>query len=138
MEPIQPFAREIEAAVLNYVQAWNTNEPETVDHLIARCFAVDGVVHSNFERIEGRAGLSRRIKTWRAQNPKNRGVFTTGIEHHHRFFRFAAIVYDADGKPYSPAVDVGEIGDDGLIRQIITFHLEMPPVPAHWPAALRS
>jgi hypothetical protein len=46
-------------------------------------------------------------------------------------------VYDADNKPYSPAVDVGEIGDDGLIKQIITFHLEMPPVPARWPAALR-
>lgn len=137
MEPIQPFAREIEAAVLNYVQAWNTNLPETVDHLLARCFAVDGVVHSNFERIEGRAGLSRRIKAWRQQNPKNRAVFTTGIEQHHRFFRFAGIVYDADNKPYSPAVDVGEIGDDGLIKQIITFHLEMPPVPARWPAALR-
>lgn len=137
MEPVQPFAREIEAAVLSYVEAWNTDSSEAVDHLLARCFAVDGVVHSNFERIEGRAGLSRRIKAWRHQNPKNRAVFTTGIEQHHRFFRFAGIVYDAAGKPYSPAVDVGEIDDDGLIKQIITFHLEMPPVPAHWPAALR-
>lgn len=138
MEPIEPFAREIEAAVLGYVSAWNAIDPREVDRRLERCFAVDGVIHSNFERIEGRAALAARIKAWRAQNPKNRAVFTAGIEQHHRFFRFAGIVFDADGKPYSPALDVGEIDEQGLIRQIITFHLEMPPVPTHWPREVRE
>ena len=138
MESIRPFALEIEAAALAYISAWNANDPREVDRLLADCWAIDGVVHSNFERIAGRAALADRIKRWRAQNPTNRAVFTSGIEQHHRFFRFSGIVFDAKGVAYSPALDVGEINDDGLIRQIITFHLEMPPVPDHWPQTLRS
>ena len=138
MDPIQPFAREIEEAVLAYVATWNSNDPAKVDALLEACWAEDGVIHSNFERIDGRAALAERIKAWRKQNPRNRAVFTTGIEHHHRFFRFAGIVYDGRGEPYSPTLDVGELDTNGRIKQIITFHLEMGRPPLHWPAELRA
>ena len=39
--------------------------------------------------------------------------FTSGIEHHHHWFRFTAIVIRPDGRTYSEVLDIGEVEPDG-------------------------
>ena len=124
----------IEEAALCYGSAWNEEDEEARRVLLERCFAKDGVVISNYERLEGREALAARIAAFRRERPGDRGVFTSGVEHHHGFFRFTAVVVRSDGSTYSEALDIGEVGVDGRITKLITFFGPLPVPPASWPA----
>jgi hypothetical protein len=136
MKTVQNRESDVERAVLAYVAAWNEDDPDKLGELLEQCWSEQGIVVSNYETILGRRALYERIRKHRRDNPGSRGLLTSGIEHHHDFFRFTAVAVKADGQFYSPALDVGELGPDGRIDRIVTFFHELPGPPATWPAEL--
>lgn len=121
----------IEEVVVAYVAAWNENDETRRRALIEKCWAENGTITSNYVHVVGREELFANIAAWRRDRPHDLAIFTSGIEHHHTWFRFTVIVVQPDGTTYSEALDVGEVGPDGRIVQIITFHGPLPPVPYH-------
>jgi len=105
-----------------YVAAWNENDPDALKEILSLCWHADGVIRSNFESIDGRAALYDRIKHFRSERPGDRPKLNSALDIHNGWFCFQAHVERPDGSRYSPAVDIGEVGDDGLIRRITTFH----------------
>lgn len=136
MRTVQNREHDVERAVLGYVAAWNEDDPERLRELLAECWSEQGIVVSNYETIIGRDALYQRILQFRRDNPGARGILTSGIEQHHDFFRFAVVAVSPDGQPYSPALDVGELDQDGRIERIITFFHDLPRPPKHWPESL--
>jgi hypothetical protein len=128
----------IEEAVLAYVAAWNENDSTKRRAFVETCWTDTSVITSNYAHIVGRKELLENIVAWRRDCPHDRAVFTSGIEQHHTWFRFTAIVIRSDGSTYSEALDIGEVGPDGRIIRIITFHGPLPPVPSAWPSNLTS
>jgi hypothetical protein len=122
----------IDEAVLAYVAAWNENDSTKRRGFIETCWADGGTVTSNYVHVTGREELLETIATWRRNCPNDRAVFTSGIEEHHRWFRFTGVVVRPDGSTYSDALDIGEVGGDGRIIRIITFHGPLPPIPPTW------
>jgi hypothetical protein len=128
----------IEDAVLTYVTAFNTNDADEHRHLITQCFAEDGTIISNFECLVGYDAILDMLARFRAARPADRAVLTSGIEQHHNLFRFTAIVITPEGDRYSEALDIGEVGPDGRITRIITFHGPLPPPDPAWPSHLAA
>jgi hypothetical protein len=126
----------IEEAVLAYVAAWNENDITKRHAFVETCWADTGTITSNYVHVVGREELLENIAAWRRDCPNDRAIFTSGIEQHHTWFRFTAIVIRPDGSTYSQALDIGEVGSDGRIIRIITFHGPLPPVPSTWPPNL--
>ena len=126
----------IEEVVLVYVAAWNENDETARRALLDMCWADNGSVTSNYEHIAGRESLVHSIDKFRHDRPDDRAILTSGIEHHHGWFRFTAIVVRPNGTTYSEALDISETAPDGRIRRIITFHEPLPAVPDTWPGRL--
>ena len=120
----------IEEAVLAYAAAWNENDDQMQRQLLEKCWTDDGVVISNHDYLMGREQLFENIRQFRHRCPHDRAVLTSGIDQHHNWFRFTAIVIRPDGSAYSEALDIGEVGPDGRICRIITFFGPLPPVLA--------
>jgi hypothetical protein len=116
----------IEEAVLSYVAAFNTNDPAERQRCIARCFAANGTITSNNEQLVGHHAILAMLSRFRDARPDDRAVLTSGIDQHHRWFRFTAVVITPDGGCYSEAMDIGEVGPDGRITRIITFFGPLP------------
>lgn len=136
MRTVQNRDAEVERAVLSYVGAWNESDPDKLAALLEECWTEQGIVVSNYETILGRHALYERIVRFRRDNPTTRVLLTSGIEQHHDFFRFTLIQLKADGRCYSPALDIGEIDAGGRIDRIVTFFHDLPLPPADWPAQL--
>jgi hypothetical protein len=136
MKTFQNRDADVERAVLSYVAAWNEDDPAKLAKILDECWAEQGIVVSNYETIIGRRSLYERIVAFRRENPGTRGFLTSGIEQHHDFFRFTAIAVKADGRYFSPALDVGELDASGRIERIVTFFHDLPSPPEHWPKEL--
>lgn len=128
----------LEEAVLAYAAAWNENDLTRRCELMERCWSDDGVILSNNEQLVGREAVLKRIDEWRSAHPGDYAVFASGIEEHHNWFLFQARAFHEDGTPYSDhdGFDLGEIGPDGRIVRIVTFHGPIPPIPEAWPRQL--
>ena len=105
-----------------YVAAWNENDPEALKEILSLCWRREGVIRSNFETINGRAALYDRIRHFRAERPRDRAYLTSPVKIHNGWFFFEAQVERPDTSQYSRAIEIGEVGDDGLICRITTFH----------------
>jgi hypothetical protein len=58
--------------------------------------------------------------------PDHRFVRTSGIDEHHRHFRFAWDLVASDGSVALAGVDVGEVTDVGTIARITGFFGDLP------------
>jgi len=113
---------QVRRAVELYAAAWNENDPEALAQILSECWHPQGIILSQTEEIYGRDALFERIKEFRGRRPGDQAYITSGPDIHHGWFRFEAIVRRPDGTEYSEGLDVGEVGNDGLILRVITFH----------------
>ena len=123
--------------VIAYASAWN--EPNEVQRraYVEACWSEASTVTGPNVQVTGRAALLEEIAQFHRAMPGYSGVIT-GFDAHHSFVRFTISLRDASGGLVAEAIDIGEIGADGLLRSIITFWGPAAPVPATWPSVLRS
>jgi len=125
-----------ETLVLAYVSAWNEHDPMRCRALVDQCWSPNAEVFGPNTHCIGREALLAEIGRFHRERPGERGILTSGIDCHHDFARFTAAILNARGELLAEAVDIAEIGPDGLLSRIVTFWGPPPQVPTTWPAAL--
>jgi hypothetical protein len=109
------------AAVNAYMDAWNEADEAARITLLARCWADRGrYVDPNVD-LQGRTALAQHIAKVRASRPGARLEFMSAIDVHHNVVRFLWRLVRADGTAGDVSIDFGEVGEDGLLVQIVGF-----------------
>lgn len=109
------------AIVGDYLAMWlETDEAARAD-LIARVFTEDGRHVDPNADARGHDGLAAMITAVHAQFPGFGMRQTTGVDAHNDQLRFGWELSAPDGTPIVAGIDVGEVADDGRLRQIAGF-----------------
>lgn len=118
----------VKQSLEHYFQAWNeADEVQRRAHLEAG-WAEDATYTDPSADVAGREGLVKHIAGFLG-SPQFKGfsiVRVTGIDIHHRSFRFGWEMRDAEGKTTSVGIDYGEFDDNGMITKIVGFFGPMP------------
>ncbi|MET0388297.1 MAG: hypothetical protein ABW321_20150 [Polyangiales bacterium] len=129
-----PTAEEL---VIAYVSAWNERDERARRAHVGMCWSDTSTVTGPNVQVTGRAALLADIVKFHRDFPGHRGV-VTGFDSHHAFVRFTIALVDASGHTVAEAIELGEIGDDGLWRAIVTFWGPTKAVPDSWPKRVTS
>lgn len=119
---------QIEQSVNDYVAAWNEPDAAARMALLEKAWATDATYTDPTANVKGRDGLSNLISGF-LNNEQTKGasiVRKSGIDIHHRSFRFAWDMLTADGTVAASGIDYGEFGDDGELKKIVGFFGPMP------------
>ena len=125
-------AEKAKESLEHYFQAWNTpDEAARRAHLEAG-WAENATYTDPTADVHGREALVKHIAGFLG-NPAMKGysiVRVTGIDVHHRSFRFSWEMRDPSGKTLTPGIDYGEFDDNGMITKIVGFFGPFPAMEA--------
>jgi transcriptional regulator with XRE-family HTH domain len=116
---------DLETTIATYLDAWNETDPELRDKLIEDVWAYDGQLIDPPLAAAGRAQISGMAATLQAQFPGHQFRRSSLIDEHHGHFRFAWQLVAADGSVTLTGLDVGQLGEDGHLAQIVGFFGEV-------------
>jgi hypothetical protein len=111
----------LETTVATYLDAWNEPDAELRAKLIEDVWASDGQLIDPPMTADGRAQISEMAATLHAQFPGHQFRRSGPIDEHHGHFRFAWELVAPDGSVALPGLDVGHVGEDGRLAQIVGF-----------------
>jgi hypothetical protein len=117
--------REVVAA---YGAAWNEPDESSRRKLLEEAWADDGVYCDPTADVDGREGLVAHIAGFHQQFPGARIEFTSGVDEHDGWLRFAWTMVDGDGATVMEGFDAGELAPDGRLRRIVGFFGPLPPL----------
>lgn len=120
-----PTAKE---AIDAYVDAWNTNDPETGRRLIEQAMTEDALMAYPWFEARGCKAISELIAAYRQRSPAMSIEFTSNVEEHHGLVRFGWRLLGADGSVHSEGEDVVELGEDGRLIRVLGFENPLPPL----------
>ena len=104
-----------------YGAAWNEPEEQERRRLLERSWADDGTYTDPTAHVARREALVRHIAGFQQQMPGSRVVLTSGVDEHHRMFRFTRRLVGPDGTPMFDGIDFGEVSADGRLQRIVGF-----------------
>ena len=112
----------------NYFKAWD--EPDAVkrEAILNPSWAENGTYTDPTVHVAGRDALVAHIEGFASggQTKTMSIVRTTGVDFHHRSFRFGWEMQNASGKTLTSGFDYGEFNDEGQITKIVGFFGPMP------------
>ncbi len=106
---------------VDYVAAWNEDDPERRWELVTRCLAEGVEIFGPGIELNGHAEVLSAIAAFRGEMPPRRAVMTTAVDPHHRFGRFAFAIEDESGAVLQRGTDLLELGPDGRLARVVTF-----------------
>lgn len=112
-----------------YVAMWNTADEERRRALATQALTEDAVVLYPTIEAHGQAEALAAATRWHQDFPGVQIVLTSGITHHHGWFRVAWRVLNADGSTGGEGQNVGELAEDGRVRRTIGFLDPLPERP---------
>lgn len=119
----------VKESLNHYFAAWNeTDEAARRAHL-EKGWAESATYTDPTADVHGREALVKHIGGL-LSNPQFKGfsiVRSSGIDVHHRSFRFQWEMKDPSGNVVTPGIDYGEFDESGMITKIVGF---FGPYPA--------
>lgn len=112
--------------VATYGDAWNEADETARRKLLEEAWGDDAVYRDPTALVEGRDALLEHISGFRQMMAGASIESTSGVEEHHGWFRFAWAMKGADGAVAMEGFDVGRIGEDGRIADIVGFFGPFP------------
>ena len=112
-----------------YVAMWNTADEGRRRALASQALTEDAVVLYPTIEAHGRVEALAAATRWHQELPGVQIVLTSGITHHHGWFRVAWRVVDAGGSAGVEGQNIGELAEDGRLRRTIGFLDPLPGRP---------
>ena len=115
--------------------------PRSFDHMLAAWNEIDtGKIRAHLDQalspavhfvdpsIETRGidEFEENVRDFRTRFPDARSVRASGIDSHHRLYRYAWEIYRGE-ELFLPGFDVVEIDADGLVVSVLGFFGPLPP-----------
>jgi hypothetical protein len=114
--------------VAAYVEAWNEFDAPARNELLQRAWADDGVYEDPLASVAGRDAVLDHIGEFGQRFEGHTIDLTSGIDEHHGWFRFSWAIRDSAGATAIEGFDIGQLADDGRIKQIVGFFGPFPPL----------
>jgi len=118
----------VKASLTNYLLTWNEPDEAKRRELLIGHWTTSGTYTDPSGHAEGLEGLVAHVGEFKS-NPQFKGfsiVRTSGIDIHHRSFRFSWEMRNPDGKILTAGIDYGEFDDEGRITKIVGFFGPFP------------
>ncbi len=106
---------------VDYVAAWNEDDPERRWELVTRALAEGVEIFAPGLELHGHGDVLAAIAAFRGEVPPRRALITTATDAHHRFGCFGFAIEGEGGVVLQRGVDVLELGPDGRLARVITF-----------------
>ena len=108
--------------------AWNELEPEKIRGHLERALSPN--VHFIDPSIEtkGIDEFEENVREFRSRLPDARCLRASGIDTHHRLYRYAWEIYRGQDL-FLPGFDVAEVDNDGRVIRVEGFFGPLPPKP---------
>ena len=122
------LAEKAKASLELYFQAWAESDEAARRSLLEKGWAEDGTYTDPTAHVEGREALVQHIEAFKS-NEELKGFRieqSTGIDLHHRSFRFGWEMKDPSGNVVTPGIDYGEFDSEGRITKIVGFFGPFP------------
>jgi len=119
----EPIEDTVKASLENYILAWNEPDESTRRELLTGHWTTAGTYTDPSGYAEGLEGLVTHIGGFLG-NPQFKGfsiVRTSGIDIHHRSFRFTWEMRNTSGAAVTAGMDYGEFDEQGRITKIVGF-----------------
>lgn len=110
-----------------YGDAWCEPDTDKRRALLEIAWAENGLYQDPSGEALGSESLVRHIGQVHAQFPRARIELTSGVDQHHDRIRFAWRLVVADGSVLVSGLDIGRVGSDGRLTEIIGFFGAQPP-----------
>lgn len=108
-------------SVDRYFAAWNDTDPRSRLEAVARAWSPEGRYVDPVADVAGHAAISDMIGGVHEQYPGVTLRCSSEVDSHHDVIRFSWEILDADGVPALTGVDVAQVDDDGLLRDVRGF-----------------
>ena len=121
-------AAKARASLEHYFAAWGEADEDARRKHLEAGWAEDGTYTDPTADVHGREALVKHIGAF-ASTPQSKNFSierSSGIDIHHRVFRFAWEMRDTSGKVITPGIDYGEFNDEGRITKIVGFFGPFP------------
>ena len=116
------------ASLDHYFAAWGAADEDARRKHLEAGWAENGTYTDPTADVHGREALVQHIGNF-ASSPQAANFSierSSGIDIHHRSFRFEWEMRDATGKALTPGIDYGEFDEDGKITKIVGFFGPFP------------
>jgi hypothetical protein len=107
--------------VAAYGAAWAETDEGKRRELLERAWAEDGTYLDPSGHAEGREGLATHIAGFQQTFAGHRIDFTSGVDEHDGYLRFAWTMTGPDGNSVMEGVDFGRLDEDGRLASIVGF-----------------
>jgi hypothetical protein len=104
-----------------YGRAWNEKNSMRRRELLRRCLSEDCEVVAPVGLLKGREAVDAEIAAWHKAQPGHTALFSSAIDSHHGWARFAFAVLDDAGREVARGTDVAQFATDGRLRRVVTF-----------------
>ena len=118
---------DLQGTIDTHLHAYGEPDPARRDELLSRVWAEEGRLIDPPLAGTGHRGISEMATAVQSHYPGHTFRRTSGIDAHHSFARYQWELVDGDGTAALTGLDIAEIGNDGLIRQVVGF---LGPIPA--------
>lgn len=118
---------QLTTTVDTYLATWNESDAGRRAELVAQAWAAEGMYADPLLEVQGHVALADMAAGVQAQFPGHQFRRTTDIDTHHEFIRFGWELVAVDGSVVIAGIDVGVVGDDGLLRRIVGFFGDLTP-----------
>ena len=120
-------ANETTTAVIDgYLAAYGEPDADVRGVRIEAVWAPDGRLLDPPAAGEGHVGIDGLATALQGQFPGHRFRRTSAVDAHHDHVRFTWELVAPDGTPVLAGMDVGRLGRDGRLEQIVGFFGELP------------
>ena len=117
---------DVTAVVDDYLAALSEGDAGARARLVSRAWDEDGRFVDPLLDVRGHEAIGDIANAVREQFPEHVFRRTSGIDLHHDRVRFTWALVGPDGAVALGGVDVGEVGEDGRLRQIVGFFGDVP------------
>ncbi len=106
---------------VDYVAAWNEDDPERRWELVTRALAEGVEIFAPGLELHGHGDVLAAIAAFRGEVPPRRALITTVTDAHHRFGRFGFAIEGEQGGVLQRGIAILELGPDGRLARTVTF-----------------
>ena len=116
----------LQTTIDTHLEAYGEPAAARREELVGRVWAPDGHLIDPPLDGSGRAAISQMAAAVQAHYPDHSFRRSSGIDEHHGFARYQWELVAPDGTVALSGLDIPEIGDNGLLLQVVGFLVPLP------------
>jgi SnoaL-like protein len=121
---------DVTTIVDDYLAALSEGDTASRARLVSRAWDEDGRFVDPLLDVRGHEAIGGIAVAVREQFPGHTFQRTSGVDVHHDRVRFTWALVGPDGAVALSGIDVGEVAEDGRLRQIVGFFGDVPEAVA--------